>query len=140
MYIWGCRTCNRTPQLKMFFKTLQSQYKIESYKQVSTNNPTNKKWDLLVPLFNGNCWFNWQMYICSQVTSSRDGSLVVVYCLLPKAFGKEDCDQLTALNFKNFFLLFVIIFFVFINSLFLYLLANATSVINVIVISVYHCC
>ena len=24
----------------MFLKTLQSQYKIESYKQVSTNNPT----------------------------------------------------------------------------------------------------
>ena len=47
----------------------------------------------------------------------------------------------TALKFKNiFFLLFVIIFFVFINSLFLYLLANATSVISVIVISVYHCC
>ena len=46
----------------------------------------------------------------------------------------------TALKFKNIFLLFVIIFFVFINPLFLYLLANATSVINVIVISVYHCC
>ena len=25
------------------------------YKQVSTKNPTNKKWDPLVPLFNGNC-------------------------------------------------------------------------------------
>ena len=54
-YIWGCRTCNRTPQLKMFLKTLHSQYKIESNKQVSANNPTNKKWDPLVPLFNGNC-------------------------------------------------------------------------------------
>ena len=100
-YIWGCRTCNRTPKLKIFLKTLQSRYKIESYKQLSTNNPTNKKWYPFVPLFNGNCKFNWQMYICSQVTSSRDGFPVVVYCLLTKAFRKEDCDQLTALNFKN---------------------------------------
>ena len=97
-YIWGCRTCNRTPQLKMFLKTLQSQYKIESYKEVSTNNPTNKKWDPLVPLFNGICWFNWQMHICSKVTSSRDGFLVVVYCLLP---NEGFCDQLTAMNLKN---------------------------------------
>ena len=54
-YIWGCRTCNRTPQLKIFLKTLHSRYKIESYKQWSTNNPTNKKWYPLVPFFNGNC-------------------------------------------------------------------------------------
>ena len=54
-YVWGCRTCNRTPQLKMFLKTLQSQYKTQSCKQVSTNNPKNKKWDPLVPLFKGNC-------------------------------------------------------------------------------------
>ena len=56
------------------------------------------------------CQFNWQMYICSQVTSSRDGFLVVVYCLLSKAFGKEGCDQLTAMNFKNI-LFFSVLFF-----------------------------
>ena len=51
-YIWGCRTSNKTPQLKMFLKTLRSQYKIElSYKQVSLS----KKWNPLVPLFNVNC-------------------------------------------------------------------------------------
>ena len=32
-YIWGCRTCNRTPQLKMLLKTLQCRYKIEYYNQ-----------------------------------------------------------------------------------------------------------
>ena len=61
-----------------------------------------------------------------QVTTSRDGFLVVVYCLLPKAFGKEDCDQLTALNFKN--ISFCLIY----SALFLYLLGNVTSVIRVI--------
>ena len=80
------------------------------------------------------------MYICSQVTSSRDGFLVVVYCLLSKASGKEGCDQLTAMNFKNI-LFFGVLFFVFICSLFLYLLGNVTSVISVIaIISVYYCC
>ena len=77
------------------------------------------------------------MYICSQVTSSRDGFLAVVYCLLP---NEGFCDQLTAMNFKNilfyakfssFFLLFLLLF---------YLLGNVSSVISVIVISVYYCC
>ena len=94
----------------------------------------------MVPLFNGIVSLYWQMYICSQVTSFRDGCLVVVYCLLPKAFGKEDGDQLTALNFENIFLLFIITIFVFIHTLFLYLLGNVTSVISVIVICVYYCC
>ena len=59
------------------------------------------------------------MYICSQVTSSRDGFLVVVYYLLAKAFGKEDCDQLTALNFKNIlFYLKPLLFFISIFILF----------------------
>ena len=66
------------------------------------------------------------MYICSQVTSSRDGFPVVVYCLLTKAFRKEDCDQLTALNFKN--ISFCLIY----SALFLYLHGNVTSVIRVI--------
>ena len=75
------------------------------------------------------------MYICSQVTSSRDGFPVVVYCLLTKAFRKEDCDQLTALNFKNilFYLKPLLFFYFNFYSLFLYLLgANVTSVISVI--------
>ena len=67
------------------------------------------------------------MYICSQVTSSRDGFLVVVDSLLLKACGKEDCDQLTASNFKNIFP-FVFIY----SALFLYLLGNLTRVISVI--------
>ena len=94
----------------------------------------------MVPLFSGIVSLYWQMYICSQVTSFRDGFLVVVYCLLRKAFGKEDGDQLTALNFENIFLLFIITIFVFIHTLFLYLLGNVTSVISVIVICVYYCC
>ena len=47
------------------------------------------------------------------------------------------------MNFKNI-IFYVKVFFVFIiffiYSLFLYLLGNVTSVISVIVISVYYCC
>ena len=65
------------------------------------------------------------MYICSQVTSSRDGFLVFVYYLQAKAFGKEE---------KYLFYLKPLLFF-YLNfySIFLYLLgANVTSVISVI--------
>ena len=41
----------------------------------------------------------------SYSSIARDGLVIVVYCLLPKAFEKEDCDQLTALNFKEYFIL-----------------------------------
>ena len=76
------------------------------------------------------------MYICSQVTSTRDGFPVVVYCLLTKAFRKEDCDQLTALNFKNilFCLESLPIFYFNFYSLFLYLLGNVTSVISLLLL------
>ena len=77
------------------------------------------------------------MYICSQVTSSRDGFLVFVYYLQAKAFGKEDCDQLTALNFKNilFYLKPLLFFYLNFYSIFLYLLgANVTSVISLLLL------
>ena len=77
----------------------------------------------------------------SYSSIARDGLVIIVYCLLPKAFEKEDCDQLTALNFKEYFILSkALVFFVFIYSLFLYLLGSVTSVISVILISVYYCC
>ena len=77
----------------------------------------------------------------SYSSIARDGLVIIVYCLLPKAFEKEDCDQLTALNFKEYFILSkALVFFVFIYSLFLYLLGSVTSVISVILISVFYCC
>ena len=77
----------------------------------------------------------------SYSSIARDGLVIIVYCLPPKAFEKEDCDQLTALNFKEYFILSKALgFFVFIYSLFLYFLGSVTSVISVILISVYYCC
>ena len=69
-----------------------------------------------------------------KLPALEDGFLVVVYYLLAKAFGKEDCDQLTALNFKNilFYLKPLLFFYFNFYSLFLYLLGYVTSVISVI--------
>ena len=54
-----------------------------------------------------------------KLPALEDGFLVVVYYLLAKAFGKEDCDQSTALNFKNIlFYLKPLLFFISIFILF----------------------
>ena len=57
----------------------------------------------------------------SYSSIARDGLVIVLYCLLPKAFEKEDCDQLTALNFKEYFILSKALVFFFCLYLFSFL-------------------
>ena len=44
-YIWGCKTSNKIPKLKMFLTVLKSQFNIESYKL----GLISKKWDPIIP-------------------------------------------------------------------------------------------
>lgn len=75
-----------------------------------------------------------------KLTSSRDGFVVVVYCLLLKAFEKS--SQLTALSFKNilfysnynYLLTYDYYFFAFTYSFVSYLHGNVVSVISLLLL------
>ena len=69
--IWGFKTKNKIPQLKIFLKVLAFQYEIEFYKQVTVS----KKWHFLVRVLNSNCQLANQYSFPNDVHALEKASL-----------------------------------------------------------------